>query len=443
MPVGYLPPVTRLQGDCGLGNKFVMELKDMKYIIIGNGVSSVGAIEAIRKNDKTGSITVFTDEKFPCYGRPLISYYLEGKTSTDKMSYRGGNFYKDNNVTLKLGAAITKIDPTSKTVTAGGKEYAYGKLLVATGSSPFVPPTPGYDRVKNKFTFIRLSDALAIEKHVGADKRALIIGAGLTGLKCAEGLYGRVGKITVVDMADRVLPAVTDSDASEIVRAHLESKGMEFFLSDSVAEYEENAAVLKSGRRIEFDILITSVGVRPNVSLVADAGGAVEIPTETGRPIRGIVVDETQLTTLPDVYAAGDCTLSYDVTVGCARMLALQPNAYLQGETAGNAMSGGVTFRRDYLPVNAGGFLGLHMITAGSYVGDAITANADGAFRRFFVKNDRLTGFILIGGYDRAGILTDMIRKRTPVSSVDFEEMIKQPALGALGMDYVRAVLGK
>ena len=129
----------------------------MKYVIIGNGAASVGAIEAIRKNDKSGEITVFTDEKFPCYGRPLISYYLEGKTTADKMGYRGESFYRDNGVTLLLGTPATKIDPAKKTVTAGGKGYAYDKLLVATGSSPFVPPTPGYDKVRNKFTFINLA----------------------------------------------------------------------------------------------------------------------------------------------------------------------------------------------------------------------------------------------------------------------------------------------
>lgn len=414
----------------------------MKYVIIGNGVASVGAIEAIVKNDKKGSITVITDEKFPCYGRPLISYYLEGRTTLDKMGYRGENFYKDNNVKLVLGKTAEKIDPEAHTVAAGGKTYAYDKLLVATGSSPFVPPTAGYDKVKNKFTFIRLSDALALEKAVTKESRVLIVGAGLTGLKCAEGLYPRVGSITVVDMADRVLPAVTDAESSAIVKAHLVSRGIKFYLSDSVAEYTENSAKLKSGTAVPFDVLVTSVGVRPNISLVGEAGGAVERMTESGRPFRGIVTDERQQTTLPDVYAAGDCSLSYDVTLGNTRPLAIQPNAYMQGETAGIAMSGGNPVKRGYLPVNAGGLLGLHMITAGSYDGEPVTVEGDG-FHRFFIKDGKLTGFIQLGGYDRAGILTDMIRKGTPVADVDFASLTSQPTLAALGMDYVRAVLEK
>lgn len=415
----------------------------MKYVIIGNGVASVGAIEAIRKNDKEGSITVFTDETYPCYGRPLISYYLEGKTTLDKMGYRGENFYKDNNVALMLGRPVTKLDAENKKVTAGGKEYDYDKLLVATGSSPFVPPTPGYEKVKNKFTFIRLSDALAIEKKVTKKSKVLIVGAGLTGLKAAEGLYPRAGKITVVDMADRVLPAVMDAESSAIIQKHLEGKGIKFCLNDSVKEYSENAATLAGGAKIDFDVLITSVGVRPNVALVQDAGGVCERMTETGRPFRGIVTDDNQKTSLDDVYAAGDCTLSYDVTIGNTRPLAIQPNAYLQGEMAGNAMSGGITFKRNYLPVNAGGFIGLHIITAGSYVGEATTVRTENSFHRFFVKDNRLMGFIQIGEYSRVGILTDMIRKCTPIGSVDFQELIREPKLAALGMDYVKAVLNK
>lgn len=415
----------------------------VEYVIIGNGVASVGAIEAIRQHDKKGGITVFTDEEYPCYGRPLISYYLEGRAQPDNMNYRPKDFYKANMVDLHLSEPVTKLDAAAHTVTAGGKQYSYDKLLVATGSSPFVPPTPGYDTVKDKFTFIRMSDALALAKKVKKRSRVLIIGAGLTGLKCAEGLYPRAGHITVVDMAERVLPAVMDAEGANIVRKYLEGKGMEFHLGDSVAEYAGNVAHLKSGKDVEFDALVTAVGVRPNTALVAEAGGVTETVLPNGRTMRGIVTNDDRSTTLPDVYAAGDCSLSYDVTIEGVRPLAIQPNAYMQGETAGLAMCGAEVFKREYLPVNAGGFLGLHIITAGSYDGEAITIAEDGNYHRFFVKDGRLVGFIEIGNYPRAGILTDMIRKRTPVAKVDFASLIKSPSLGALGMDYVRAVLKK
>ena len=149
------------------------------------------------------------------------------------------------------------------------------------------------------------------------------------------------------------------------------------------------------------------------------------------------------MTNVKDVYAAGDCTLSYDVTFGNTRPLFIQPNAYMQGETAGTFMSGGSREKRNYLPVNAGGFLGLHIITAGSYDGEPLTIEENGSFHRFFVKDGKLRGFIQIGGYSRVGILTDMIRRQTDIESVDFASLVRNPGLAALGMDYVHSVLGK
>ncbi len=418
----------------------------MKYVIIGNGVASIGAMDAIIKNDKSADITVFGDEPLACYGRPLISYFLEGKIRSTQINYRDYSFYQDNNIRLVLTTKVTEIDPVGKTVTIdSGRKYPYDKLLVATGSSPFIPPTPGYEKVVHKFTFMRYYDAVAIKRLVrkGGGARVLIVGAGLTGLKAAEGLYERAGSITVVDMASRVLPAVLDEECAPIMQRYLERKGIKFYLNDSVKEYSESSAELKSGAVIDFDVLITSVGVRPNVSLVEKAGGVCERMTESGRPFRGIVVDDNQKTTLDDIYAAGDCTLSYDVTIGNTRPIAIQPNAYMQGEMAGNAMSGGFTFKRNYLPVNAGGFLGLHIITAGSYIGSAIKFRDERSYRKFYIDDGKLKGFIMIGNYSRVGILTDMIRKETPIDDVDFRQLVEEPKLAALGMDYVKAVLNK
>ena len=416
---------------------------DTRYVIIGNGVASIGAIEAIRKNDKTGSITVLADEKYPCYGRPLISYYLEGMTTRDKMDYRPAGFYAANNVKLVLGSPTDRIDAVSRKVWCGDSEYAYDRLLIATGSSPVVPPTAGYEDVKRKYTFNKLDDALELEKVTDSTTRVLIIGAGLTGLKAAEGLYPRVKEITVVDMAPRVLPAVMDDESSGIIRSYLENKGIRFFLSDSVEKYCDGYALLKSGAEVDFDVLVTAVGVRPNTRLAESIGCVTERMTESGRPFRGIVVNDDQSTNVDGVYAAGDCSLSYDVPMGNTRPLFIQPNAYMQGETAGTYMSGGSREKREYLPVNAGGFLGLHVITAGAYDGEPITVRDGGSFHRFFIKDNRLRGFIQIGEYSRVGILTDLIRREADLEGVDLASLVRHPNLAALGMDYVHSVLGK
>lgn len=174
----------------------------MNYVIIGNSTAAVGCIEQIRKTDQKGKITVISDEPYHTYGRPLISYYLLGRVDAAHMNYRPADFYEKNGVKTLLGVRAERIDPAAKKVfLQGGKSVPYDKLLVATGSRPFVPPMDGYDTVKEKFTFMTFADALALEKALSPEKDVLIVGAGLTGLKCMEGILARVKSVTVVDLA--------------------------------------------------------------------------------------------------------------------------------------------------------------------------------------------------------------------------------------------------
>ena len=160
----------------------------------------------------------------------------------------------------------------------------------------------------------------------------LIIGAGLIGLNGVDGIADRVREVAVVDMADRVLPSILDEYGASIVQRELEGHKATFYLSDSVQKFDGNTAHLKSGKEISFDILVVAVGVRPNVELVKDAGGKVG---------RGILTDDRQETSLKDVYAAGDCTESYDITAHTSRILALLPNAQFQGACGGVNLAGG------------------------------------------------------------------------------------------------------
>ncbi len=406
----------------------------MNYVIIGNSAAAVGCIEGIRQKDKTGTITVISNEPYHTYGRPLISYLLWGKTTLKKMDYRPKTFYQDNQVKPMLGRTAEKIDVTGKQVYLdGGEIVTYDKLLIATGSRPFIPPMEGYDKVENKFTFLSLDDAKALEKALFPGARVLIIGAGLIGLKCAEGISEKCGKITVVDLADRILPSVLDQKGSQIVEKHIQKQGIDFILSNSVQKFEKQEAILKDGQKLEFDILVTAVGVRPNTELVKDAGGEIN---------RGIVTDENGKTSLPDVYAAGDCTESYDITIQQRRILALLPNAYRQGETAGISMAGGNKPLTDCIPMNAVGFFGLHIITAGSYEGDEFVTCKGGNYKKLVSKDGVLKGYILIGDVARAGIYTAMIRNETPLSTVDFDLLKKKPQLMAFSSSVRAEELG-
>ena len=406
----------------------------MRYVIIGGSAAAIGCIEGIRSVDKTGEIILITGETEWNYSRPLISYLLEGKTTRDKMWCRPDSFFTRNGVTVKAGVLATALDAGDRTVRLStGERLAYDRLLAAMGSRPFVPPIPGLETVERTFCFQTLSDASALAEALRPESRVLILGAGLTGVKCAEGIRGLCAQIAIADLAPRVLPAVLDDTAAAMVQARMEEKGVRFYLNDSAAAFRGNTARLQSGTELEFDVLVTAVGVRPNTQLVADAGGAVD---------RGILVDGRCATTLPDVYAAGDCAQGYDAVSGEKRMLPLWPNAMLQGETAGINMAGG---RADYtqgIALNASGVFGLHMVTAGSYEGESFTVQRDGSYKRLVTADGVLKGVIMVGDVSRAGIYTDLIRKKKPLSEIDFDLIRESPQLMAFSQKDRRVQLG-
>ncbi len=402
----------------------------MKYVIIGNSAAAIGTIQGIRQIDKTGQIVVISDEKYHTYSRPLISYWLKGDVTEENMRYRDEDFYEKNDVDTLFETRVTKINSDKKTVTIkSGNEISYDKLMVATGSKPFVPPMEGLDKVKNKFTFMKLDDAKAVKETAAEGSKVLIVGAGLIGLKAAEALEHYGADITVIDLADRILPSILDEEASAIMQKHIESKGVKFILGTSVKEFSESSALLTNGETVQFDMVILAVGVRPNTELIAEAGGKVN---------RGIVTDQKQAVHgLKDIYAAGDCTESLDITTGQQKILALLPNAFLQGEAAGQNMAGKETYYLNAMPMNAIGFFGLHIITAGSYDGEAYTYT-DGSenYKKLVTKDNELKGFILMGDVKRAGIYTYMIKWHMPIDECDFELLKTKPQLMAFSRSY-------
>ncbi|MBQ3889620.1 MAG: NAD(P)/FAD-dependent oxidoreductase [Clostridia bacterium] len=393
-----------------------------RYVIVGNGVAAAACVEGIRSRDRDGSIIVISAETHPVYCRPLISYYLEGKTSPDKMDYRPADFYKKNGCRVLYGTKAVGMDPAEKTLSLNsGETLSYDALCVAAGSAPFVPPFKGLDTVRDQYTFMTFDDALALEQATETPKDVLIVGAGLIGLKCAEGLYGRAKSITVCDLSDRVLSSILDEDGAKTVQAHLEKHGLRFLLGNTAERFERNTAFMKNGETVPFDVLVLAVGVKPNVALAKDAGASVE---------RGIAVNEHMQTSLPDVYAAGDCAEGKDISCDTRRVLAIMPNAYLQGHAAGVNMAGGDETFDNAVPMNAIGFFGLHLMTAGSYTGEISEEKTPQGSKKFFTENGLLKGFILIGETQRAGLYTSLIRNKTQLADVDFE-LLRQTATAA------------
>ncbi|MDY4595959.1 NAD(P)/FAD-dependent oxidoreductase [Faecalimonas umbilicata] len=395
-----------------------------QYVVIGNGVAAVGCIEGIRKEDAAGKIIVISKEPHPVYCRPLISYYLEGKTNLERMAYRDKNFYERMECEVLYGKKAVQIDPSTKQIALNDDTVIpYDKLCIATGSSPFVPPFTGLESVEQKHSFMTIDDMLELEASINENSDVLIVGAGLIGLKCAEGLKDRVSSITICDLADRVLSSILDADCAAIMQKHLEQNGINFMLNDSAISFDKNTAFMKSGKTVRFDVLVLAVGVRAKTSLIKGIGGEVN---------RGILISNKMETSIPDIYAAGDCTEGEDISFHDKRVLAILPNAYMQGNCAGINMAGGSSVFDKGIPMNSIGFFGLHAMTAGSYYTaeqgcELYEEKSEGTLKRLFTSGDYLTGFILIGATERAGIYTSLIRERIPLSSIDFE-MLKKTA---------------
>lgn len=409
------------------------------YVIIGNGAAALGCIEGIRQIDRETPVTVVSAEPYPAYCRPLISYALEGKASPENMNARPADFYEKNGCEVLYGKKAVRIDPDGHTVTLGdGQILPYKKLCVAAGSSPFVPPMTGLDTVERKFSFMTMDDMLALDRAAAPESRVLIVGAGLIGLKCAEGLAARVKSITVCDLAPRVLSSILDEEGAALMQAKLEEHGIAFLLGDTAERFEEDRAVMKSGKTAEFDILMLAVGVRANTALIKESGGNVN---------RGIVTDTGMRTSLPDIYAAGDCAEGYDSSVGANRVLAILPNARMQGECAGVNMAGGDRVFDNAVPMNAIGFFGLHALCAGRSLapeedGEILAERGPGWVKKFYVKDNRLVGFALVGREERAGIYTSLIREKVPLDTVDFDLLRHSATTAAFPADMRRQKFG-
>ena len=408
----------------------------MRYVIIGNGPAAVSCVDGIRSTDKDGAITVISKEAHPAYFRPLISYYLEGKSKAENIYCRPSDFYEKNGCEVVAGEAVA-IDKDSRTVALkSGGSIAYDRLCICTGSSPFVPPMKGLDTVEKKFTFLTIDDSYDIEQAIDEHSRVLIIGAGLIGLKCAEGLRDRVRSVTVCDLAPRVLSSILDDECAAIVQRRLEENGISFSLGNTADSFEGNTAHMKDGSDIPFDVLVLALGVRPNIGFFKEAGG------ECGR---AIAVDNRMRTSIDDIYAAGDCVEQYDISFGSKRIMALLPNANLGGRTAGVNMAGGDILFDNAVPMNSIGFWGLHMMTAGTYANDGnarmIEEKGERSVKRFFIKDNKLVGFIIIGDVHSAGIYTNLVRSQTDLSGLDMEYLINDPNLLPFGEFYRRKKL--
>lgn len=393
----------------------------MKYLIIGASAAGLAAAESIRKYDTDGSVIILTEEDYLPYSRPSISYYLKGKVKESNMALRKPAFYKQNNIDVVTGAKVTSIDRQSKTVKAGRKTYSYDRLCLATGSVPFVPPMENVSGKANALTFLDLAAVKEIKQMANEKTKAVVIGAGLIGMKAAEGLVKICKSVDVVELAPRVLPSILDEKSSKQVKKHLEDNGIKFHLENTVVKAvskgkQITAVTLKDGKKLACDLLILAVGVRPCTELAEKAELEVN---------RGIITDtQTMQTSDSNIYAAGDCCVSTDMLDGSKKIIALWPNAVQQGTVAGAQMAGADLTVGGTYSVNAIDFFGLRICTCGliNAQGDEYRdiIKKDGEeYKRLILKEDKLVGFVLINCSQNAGIYTSLISNQISLDKLE------------------------
>ncbi|HHV73039.1 MAG TPA: NAD(P)/FAD-dependent oxidoreductase [Clostridia bacterium] len=405
----------------------------MNYVIIGNSVAAVGAVEGIRKQDKTTPIIIISDEPYHAYSRPLISYYLGRQVTQESIYYRTEDFYRVNRVELILGIKAQQVDFDRKEVILqDGRRINYTKLLIATGGKPLIPPLEGIDK-QNVFNFSKFDDVKNIEKVATEGSKAIVVGASFSGLKAVEALVQRGVKVTVIDIMDRIMPRVFDEAASQMALKTLEKYGVEILLKSTVQKIlgDKTACgiLLQDGRELFCDFIILAMGIRCNTDLVKDTKININ---------RGIIVDNKMRTNVPDVYAAGDVAEGYNFIEQRNTEIPIIPNAYKQGETAGENMAGADKIFDKGFVMNSMPLFDLSIVSAGvSAPGEGINIKTiydqgKNIYKKFYIKNNRLVGYLLINDIDRAGIYTDLIRRKVDISS--FENKLGKEGFGFISL---------
>jgi NAD(P)H-nitrite reductase large subunit len=396
-----------------------------KYVIIGGSAGGIGAVEAIREVDPLGTLTVISEETVPQYSRPMISEYVSREATLDTMKYRGDQFWKNNNVQALTGRTATKIDFTKKQVELdGGTKIDYEKLLIATGGKPFVPRMEG-GKKDGVFTFTELSSAKGIEAKLEQSKSAVVIGGGLIGVSASEALVKRGIKVTLVELKEDILNLILDKTASEIAEKVLTDAGVTVITGQSVqrllGKKDKQSAVggvvMTDGTEVPCDLVVVAIGVIPRTELVKESSVKVN---------RGIVVDRSMRTSIPDVYACGDVAEAHDFLIDGNRLLPFWPLAHLGGRVAGYNMAGKPAEYEGGTVMSSLKYFDLPVIAVGTVNPENISdyevlvelKPEKTVYKKILLKDGKIVGFIFLGDLERAGIFFRLLKSHVDVSEI-------------------------
>ena len=388
------------------------------HVIVGASAAGLAALEAIRSVDGACEVTVLSKEKAPLYSRVGLTHFLDGTVKLGGMGTHGADYLERLKATLLAGVAAVHVDPRARRVKlSDGKALRYDTLLVASGSSAVIPPIKGI-RLRGVYPCITRADAVAIDRALARARRVVVVGAGLIGIQAADAMVKRKKRVAIVEQKPHVMPGMVDPPAARLFEQLLRERGHAVHTGARAAEIVGKAGRvtgirLESGEVVACQVCIMAVGVRPNLEFLE--GTSVERR-------QGLLVDASQQTSLPLVYAAGDAAETTDMFSGQRVLMAIWPEALNQGRVAGLNMAGVPATYEGSMAMNVTSVLGLPITSLGLW---QVTDTADyrihselreaqSTYRKLVFKNGTLVGAVLVGdGVNaEAGVLHNFIRTR-------------------------------
>ncbi|MCI0508254.1 MAG: nitrite reductase large subunit NirB [Gammaproteobacteria bacterium] len=401
-----------------------------KLVLIGNGMAGVRTLEELLKVDADKyTITVFGAEPYGNYNRILLSPVLAGEKTVNDIMLNDEQWYADNGITLHKGKKVIDIDRRGRKVFASdGTTAEYDRLILATGSNPFIIPVPG----SNLHGVVSFRDIHDVDTMLAASrefKNAVVIGGGLLGLEAANGLMRQGMNVSVVHLPPTLMERQLDTEAGRMLQKSLEDRGMKFLMNadtQAILGTDKVTGVrFKDGSEVAADIVVMAVGIRPNIELAKKAGIYCE---------RGIVVDDTMLTYDPRVYAVGECVQHRGQAYGLVAPLFEQARVCANhlAQLGYSRYLGSVTSTK--LKVT-----GIDLFSAGNFIGDDSTENiimkdvARGVYKKIVLKNNRIQGAVLYGDTVDGAWYFQLLRDNTDISDIRDHLMFGQSHLGDSG----------
>jgi NADH oxidase (H2O-forming) len=394
--------------------------KKEKYLIIGNGISGYNAADSIRKRNAEADIHMLSSEKVLTYYRPQLSDYISKDIADKRFFVSPEEWYDKNNIKVTLGVRVEKINKDNSIVTLdNGSELSYDKLILATGASNFLPPIKGFEK-QGVYVLRDVEDATKIKEKMKQAKNAVIVGGGLLGLEAAWEMKNAGMNVTVVELVPHLLSMQLDEDGSMLFEKIVAEAGVTALIGEGAEEVLGDGTVtglkLKSGKLIDADLILFSVGIRPNLNLAKEAGLAVN---------RGILVNEKMETSIASIYACGD---NAELN---GRIYGNWPAASEMGKVAGANASGEEAAFKDFVSsvvfnaINSQIFSVGDVKPAGANVEVLSSINTEKrVYKKLFFKDKKLVGGILIGDTKRSVRLMKAVQAGKTMADVLKEEIL-------------------